>query len=67
MVVCELRGINDKIYQIKKGFMNWMRSVSMWIIWNVPIGSLAPLLMSFAMNSKQYEKKSQDYRGHTNE
>ena len=32
-------------------FMNWTRSVAMWVVWNVPIGRFAPSLMGYAMRS----------------
>ena len=36
----------------KVGFMSLIRSVAMWVVWNIPCGNFAPRLMGFALNSK---------------
>lgn len=41
----------------KTDYMSWIRSVAMWIVWNIPCGKLAPKLMGFALNSKPYRKE----------
>jgi len=38
--------------------MKWIRSASMWVVWNVRIGSLAPVLMAFALRAKHSSKES---------
>lgn len=37
--------------KIKSRFIDWTRSVAMWIVWNVPCGRIAPKLMGYAMKS----------------
>ena len=32
--------------------MSTLRQVAMWLVWNVPLGRFAPLVMGFAMGSK---------------
>ena len=32
--------------------MKQLRSLAMWMVWNVPLGWIAPHVMSFAMNSR---------------
>lgn len=41
--------------KLKDDFMNWTRSVAMWVIWNIPCGRLAPKLMGYAMNSAPHK------------
>ena len=36
-----------------------MRKFAMWIVWNVPIGRLAPWLFGFAMGSKPHKVKQE--------
>mgnify|MGYP000906225117 CR=1 FL=1 len=40
--------------------MKSIRSASLWIVWNVRIGRLAPALMAFALRAKRFSKESND-------
>lgn len=44
--------------KLTTAFMNSIRSVVMWIVWNIPCGRLAPRLMGFALNSEPVRKGS---------
>lgn len=33
-----------------------MRRFAMWLVWNVPLGRLAPHVMAFALGTKNYKK-----------
>lgn len=37
--------------------MKWLRSMSMWLVWNVPLGRFAPNVMGFALGSKPQKRK----------
>jgi len=37
--------------------IRFTRSLAMWMVWNVPLGRLAPHVMGYAMNSKPCVKK----------
>lgn len=43
--------------------MQLIRSAAMWIVWNVPIGSFAPMLMSFALNSTKCSRVLKTSKG----
>lgn len=32
--------------------MNYLRRAAMWLVFNVPLGKLAPWMMGFALNSR---------------
>lgn len=44
--------------EIAQRVMKSMRSAAMWIVWNIPFGSLAPRLLAFAMNCRSYARVS---------
>ena len=44
--------MNGLLTALKAGSMNLLRSVAMWVVWNIPCGNFAPRLMGFALNSK---------------
>ena len=46
------RTLNAPLTVQKVGFMSLIRSVAMWVVWNIPCGNFAPRLMGFALNSK---------------
>lgn len=33
-------------------FNRWLRSVAMWLVWNVPLGAAAPHVFGFAMGAE---------------
>ena len=35
--------------------MKFIRSVAVWMLWNVPLGKLAPALMAFAVGSTKWK------------
>ena len=37
-----------------------MRSFLMWLVWNVPLGRLAPWVLGLAMGSKPIKEKTND-------
>lgn len=52
--------LNLKLNALAAGFTNWTRFAAMWIVWNVPIGNLAPRLLGYALNSKPCKNPSTD-------
>lgn len=44
-------------------FTNWTRCVAMWVVWNVPIGKFAPLLMGYALRSTPHLIESRNSNG----
>lgn len=33
-----------------------MKSIAMWLVWNVPLGRLAPHVLAFALGAKNYRR-----------
>ena len=48
--------LNGLLNVQRNDYMNCIRSVAMWIVWNIPCGNFAPRLIGFAMNSKPVKK-----------
>ena len=47
-------------------FGNWTRSVAMWLIWNVPCGNLAPVLLGYALRAKPNKIESSNLKEPSN-
>lgn len=36
--------------------MSTLRRFAMWLVWNVPLGALAPHVMAFALGAESYQQ-----------
>lgn len=46
----------ERLNRLSTDCMKLMRSAAMWLVWNVPLGKFAPVLMGFALQRKPHFK-----------